>query len=101
MQTARCFPRTIELHLEASICLREGDQAKAAQLLAEAEESRPHPTGTCDGKPFDDLRDLDDLVAPVFEVLTSTGKYYWIPMERVERPRSGSCTPNSLTEGTH
>jgi type VI secretion system protein ImpE len=74
----------LRLHLEASIHLREGRPAEAAELLARAEAQRPHPAGTCDGKAFDDFRDLDDLVAPVFEVLTSNGKYYWIPAERVE-----------------
>jgi type VI secretion system protein ImpE len=74
----------VRLHLEASIHLREGRPAEAAQLLAQAEEQRPHAKGTCDGQAFDDLRDLDDLVAPVFEVLTSNGKYYWIPLERVD-----------------
>jgi type VI secretion system protein ImpE len=72
------------LHLEASILLRDGKASEAAQVLARAEEQRPHVAGTCDGKPFDDLRDLDDLTASSFEVLTSTGKYYWIPLERVE-----------------
>ena len=33
--------------------------------------------------PFDDFRDVDDLHAGFFEVLTTTGKYYWIPTERV------------------
>jgi type VI secretion system protein ImpE len=32
---------------------------------------------------FDDFRDADDLCAGSFEVLTTTGKYYWIPTERV------------------
>ena len=40
--------------------------------------------GTCDGVEFEDLRDLDDLMAPLFEVLTSNGKYYWVPIEQVE-----------------
>ena len=53
-------------------------------MLDEAEEERPRLPGTCGGAPFDDFRDVDDLTAPLFEVLTSTGKYYWIPMERVE-----------------
>src|SRR5207245_7805029 len=44
----------------------------------------PIVSGTCDGQPFDGLRDLDDLIAPFFEVLTGTGKYYWIPLQRVE-----------------
>jgi type VI secretion system protein ImpE len=74
----------LRLHLEASILLREGKDAEAAALLAQAEGQRPHVAGTCGGRSFADLRDLDDLTAPVFEVLTSTGKYYWIPIEQVE-----------------
>jgi len=74
----------LRLHLEASIRLREGEKSEAAEMLGQAEQQRVKVSGVCDGKPFDDLRDLDDMTAPLFEVLTSTGKYYWIPMERVE-----------------
>jgi type VI secretion system protein ImpE len=74
----------LKKYLEASIYLREGKTAEGVKLLAEADAERPHPAGTCDGKAFADLRDQDDLTACFFEVLTSTGKYYWIPMERVE-----------------
>jgi type VI secretion system protein ImpE len=88
-------PAHVQRCVEASIHIREKRLAEAMRLLAEAEEQRPRATGTCNGRPFDDLRDLDDLTAGVFEVLTSTGKYYWIPVERVrsiefrapERPR--------------
>lgn len=75
---------TVRKHLEASICLREGDAARAAALLAEAEEQRTAARGECDGTAFDDVRDLDDLTAPAFEVLTSTGKYYWIEFPHVD-----------------
>jgi len=71
-------------HLEASIAMREGKSSEAADLLAKAEEQRAKVSGTCDGQSFDDFRDLDDIVAPLFEVFTSTGKYYWIPTEKVE-----------------
>ncbi|MBX3411211.1 MAG: hypothetical protein KF708_00735 [Pirellulales bacterium] len=74
----------LKLHLEASILLREGKADEAVALLAKAEEERPHPSGTCNGEPFDDLRDCDDLTASFFEVLTSTGKYYWVPIEAVQ-----------------
>ena len=70
--------------LDASIRLREGADAEAANLLGQAEEARPHATGTCDGQAFDDLRDLDDRTGPVLEVLTSNGKYYWVPWEQIE-----------------
>ncbi len=71
-------------HLEAAVMLREGKTAEAAGVLARSDEQRTKVDGTCNGQTFDDLRDLDDLTASFFEVLTSTGKYYWIPLERVE-----------------
>ncbi len=74
----------LRLHLEASIRLREGQEAEAAGLLAQAEEQRPKVTGTCNGRTFEELRDLDDFTSCFFEVLTSNGKYYWVPMEHVE-----------------
>ena len=73
----------LEKHLEASILLREGKGGEAAQRLAEAEAGRKHPTGVCNETRFDDFRDLDDLCACYLEVLTTTGKYYWVPMENV------------------
>lgn len=74
----------LECHLEASIRLREGHPSEAAELLEEAQRQRPAVAGTLGDQPFDDMRDIDDLTASFFEVLTSNGKYYWIPMERVE-----------------
>jgi type VI secretion system protein ImpE len=74
----------IKMHLEASIRLRENKPAEAAEQLAKAEGLRPAVSGTCDGAAFDDFRDLDDLTAPVFEVLTANGNYYWVPLEMVE-----------------
>jgi type VI secretion system protein ImpE len=73
----------LQLHLQASIAFREGRPAEAADLLAQAETQRIPTPGTCNGQVFDDFRDLDDLTASFFEVLTTTGKYYWVPMERV------------------
>ena len=74
----------LRLHLEASICVREGSSSEALAKLAQAEELRVRVRGTCGGQPFDDFRDLDDLAAPFLEVLTSTGKYYWVPIERIQ-----------------
>jgi type VI secretion system protein ImpE len=74
--------------LAASVALRAGDAQEAARLVAEAEEQRPMAAGTMaapDGEAvtFDDFRDIDDWHAGFFEVLTTTGKYFWIPTERV------------------
>jgi type VI secretion system protein ImpE len=76
--------QSLRLCLEASIRLREGLATEAAALLAQAEAARPPVRGASEGRAFDDFRDLDDLTSPLFEVLTSTGKYYWVPMDQVE-----------------
>ncbi len=73
-----------QLYLKAVVALHEGDKSGAAGLLTEAEAKRAPLAGTVDGVAFDDMRDLDDVSAAHFEVLTSTGKFYWIPMRRVE-----------------
>ena len=74
---------TQRLQLAALVALREGDTAEAAKLAGQAETGRPHVSGFAGDAAFDDLRDADDLCAGSFEVLTSTGKYYWIATERV------------------
>ena len=76
----------LKLHLRASIALREGDaRARQATCCARRSSSVRPFAGECDGEPFEDLRDLDDLTAPFLEVLTSTGKYYWVGWERIEQ----------------
>jgi type VI secretion system protein ImpE len=75
---------TLATILQATIALRAGDAAEAAALAQKAEALRPRVTGSIDGKAFNDFRDADDLQAGYFEVLTTTGKYFWIPTERIE-----------------
>ncbi|NCX97315.1 MAG: SciE type virulence protein, partial [Planctomycetia bacterium] len=74
----------IRARLQAFVLVRAGDQAGAGQLVAQAEKDRPALPGKIGDRSFGDFRDLDDITAGVFEVLTHTGKYYWIPMDRVE-----------------
>lgn len=69
--------------LEALVALRSNDVASAARAAEAAEAARPAVAGTMNGVRFDDFRDADDVCAGSFEVLTTTGKYYWIPTERV------------------
>jgi type VI secretion system protein ImpE len=72
------------LTLAAVVALRDGDVSGAAKLVEQAEEARVHPAGNAaEGGPFDDMRDGDDLLASCFEVITTTGKYFWISPERV------------------
>lgn len=71
--------------LRASILLREGDWREASSAYATAEEHRVPIKGSCNGVDFDDFRDLDDRTAEVLEVLTSNGKYYWLPVQMIRR----------------
>lgn len=71
------------LRLEAVNCLRLKQQVEAAQLLTRANEAIPPRKGQLNGKPFDHLRDGDDLFAGVLEVMAH-GNYYWVPLEQVE-----------------
>lgn len=69
--------------LAALLAIRSGEPVQASEILAElAEKQTPH-SGTCNGQGFADFRDLDDLCAGLWEVLTSTGKYFWLPVERI------------------
>ncbi len=72
------------LALAALVALRGGDLTQAANLAGAAEAARPRAAGRIAGRPIDDFRDADDLTAGFFEVLTTTGKYFWIPTARVE-----------------
>jgi type VI secretion system protein ImpE len=72
-----------ELEMRAALLLRNGDAAGAAELIEQRDAARAPVSGEADGVAFEDLRDLDDLSAGHFEVLTSTGKYYWIPTASV------------------
>ncbi|MBK8915510.1 MAG: SciE type virulence protein [Phycisphaerales bacterium] len=64
--------------------LRAGDVTAARAALERAEAARSPRSGSCNGKPFDDLRDADDTVADVLEVLTGDGRYFWVPFELVQ-----------------
>ncbi len=62
---------------------RQGDAAGAAAAAAEAESLRPRIAGSHNDTPFDDLRDADDIFAPMIEILTTAGEYMWVPVERL------------------
>jgi type VI secretion system protein ImpE len=71
------------LRLEASLLIREQNLTGAADKLRQAESLRQECPVICNGKECRDIRDLDDLLGSVLEVLTSTGKYYWVPWQQV------------------
>lgn len=74
----------LELELRAAVAIREGSPQEASALLAEREAARTPVAGNADGTAFDDFRDLDDLNAAHIEVLTTTGKYFWIPTSSLD-----------------
>lgn len=76
-------PAHLSARLRALAELRAGDTASANASLAEAEAATPQVTGEHDGTGFADWRDLDDILGGTLEVLTSTGKHFWVPIERV------------------
>ena len=75
----------LRLRIKASIAVREGALDAAVKLLAEAETLRPAVSGVCNDQPFDSFSDLDEFTSSFFEVFTATGKYYWIPVDCVDR----------------
>ena len=72
-----------EMEMRAAVLLRAGDTAGAAALIEQRDAARAPVAGVADGVAFDDFRDLDDLSAGHLEILTSTGKYYWVPVSSV------------------
>ena len=75
---------TQRLQLAALVAFRAGDLPEAKRQAEAAEAARPRAPGRHADVAFDDIRDADDLLAGSFEVLTTTGKYFWIPGERVQ-----------------
>ncbi|CAH2602714.1 Protein of avirulence locus ImpE [Rhodovastum atsumiense] len=73
--------------LQALVALRAGDTASAAEAALAAEAARPAAPGLLsrDGasEPFEDFRDACDLWGGTLEVLTTTGRYFWVPVERI------------------
>src|SRR5262249_42367397 len=57
--------------------LREGRHAEATALLAQANAGASSLRGTLNGKPFEALRDTDDLFGLVLEVMAH-GEYFWV-----------------------
>lgn len=74
----------IKAHLQALVALNEGNISAAVESIREAEEARPSVSGMCNATPFEGLRDLDDRTASFMEVISSNGKYFWIPTEQIE-----------------
>jgi type VI secretion system protein ImpE len=75
---------TGQASLKVLVALRAGDAAGAAEAAAAAEALRPRVKGIANDAAFDDFRDADDLLPGYIETLTTTGKYFWVPVARIE-----------------
>jgi type VI secretion system protein ImpE len=69
--------------LAALVAHRAGEPAAALAAAEVAEAARTPRPGTADGVAFADFRDASDTTAGILEVLTTTGKYFWVPISRV------------------
>lgn len=74
--------------MRAAVAARAGQATEAAAAALESEGVRPRISGQAqlgDGAvvSFDDLRDLDDVMAPMLEVLTTGGEHILVPFERI------------------
>jgi type VI secretion system protein ImpE len=75
-------PPHLHRRLEAVNLMRTGRFAQAAEVLARAEAEAAPVRGELNGRPFETLRDTDDLFSRVVEVMAD-GKYFWIALEDV------------------
>ena len=71
-----------KLRQEAFAAFAKGDKPGFFAKINESNEAIPTLKITLNGKPFEFLRDADDLFAGVFEVFAK-GNYYWVPMDQV------------------
>jgi type VI secretion system protein ImpE len=72
----------LAMRLEAAGLLRLGRPEDASSLLAQAEEATPPIKGKLNGKPFESLRDADDLFSGVLEVMAQ-GRYFWVGLDQI------------------
>jgi type VI secretion system protein ImpE len=77
-------PAYIYQHLAALNKLRDLNLKESRRLLDEAEEVRPALSGRFNEKAFQDLRDYEDLIAPVLELFLQD-RYIWLPFEQIRR----------------
>jgi type VI secretion system protein ImpE len=74
----------VDTQLEALASYKGGDIAGARALLDKAEEARPAISGTWNGQKFLDIRDYNDLTAPILELVVKD-KYVWLPLDQVRK----------------
>ncbi len=72
------------LQLELNTAVRLNQSDKYVELLERFEGLRASLNGSCDGKTFSVIQDLDDRFRGVAEILTASGKYFWLPWQKIQ-----------------
>ncbi|MBF0304643.1 MAG: SciE type virulence protein [Alphaproteobacteria bacterium] len=68
-----------EFLAEPTVFMRAALRALAGDHAAPiGDPDQPPLRVTCDGATADGFRDIDDVTAEIIEVLTATGRYYWV-----------------------
>jgi type VI secretion system protein ImpE len=74
----------VEQQLKLWTLHRAGDADLVTESINHLQSYCDSTDGIAGEVPFTGFRDLDDSTAACLEVLTSTGKYYWVPWHRIE-----------------
>ena len=69
--------------LRAMAAIRDGDSAEAARIIGEDPQHTLATPVEVNGTTVNEIRDLDDFLAPLLEVHTATGKYFWIEWNQI------------------
>jgi type VI secretion system protein ImpE len=72
-----------KLQVEACMEIRTEQFEAASAILEKIEATRTPINGSCNGKSIDVLIDMDDRLRGMAEVLTATGKYFWVPWDQI------------------
>jgi type VI secretion system protein ImpE len=75
-------PAFVGARLTAVEQLARGDATGAAAALAESDAAAPAVRGSLNEQPIEGLRDADDLLAPILEVMVLR-EYVWVPWSQI------------------
>lgn len=77
------LPESAQLQLELCAAFRLGQVADLPELSERIQSSQQVIKGKCNGNAFQELQDLDARFSGTLEVMTASGKYYWVPWSAV------------------
>lgn len=76
--------RECQLQLEMNTALRLNQSEQYSQLRERSKDIQATLNGSCDDQPFTIIQDLDDRFRGVAEILTASGKYFWVPWQNIQ-----------------